>query len=141
MNANEIVTQFYQRVYNEHRTEHILRCYAEDYIEHHEGGANSNHAAKQIVEGAFEIFPDLCVTMQDIVCEQDMVAVRATFEGTQNGKFLDLNPTGQKISWEAMEFFRVKDDQIIESWGSWPLYEMRCSLQKEGPTSVNQSND
>lgn len=37
--------------------------------------------------------------------------------------------TGKKLSFEALENFRVKDGRIIELWGYWPDKEIEVKLK------------
>lgn len=71
------------------------------------------------------------VKVEDIIEENNLIAVRATFNATHKDTFLGIAATNKNISWEAMEFFRLKKGIITESWGSWPLYEMVDLLTSE----------
>lgn len=67
-----------------------------------------------------ESFPDLTVTLEDLVAERDTVAVRATLHAThtaQFGWFHDAGitaPTGKRFDMQEYVFWRVTDGKIIE---------------------------
>ena len=44
------------------------------------------------------------------------MAVRWTARGTHDGPLGDAEPTGKKISYQGMSFFRVAGGQIYEEW-------------------------
>jgi|SRR5271165_6799488 len=65
-------------------------------------------------------FPDLRVTIDDIVAEADRVAVRATWTGTHRGPLpiLPVPPTNRRFTVTAMVFWRIRDGQIVERWAT-----------------------
>jgi steroid delta-isomerase-like uncharacterized protein len=46
------------------------------------------------------------------------VAVRATVNGTHDGDFVGMPPSGKTISVGAVEIFEVKDGKITGRWGT-----------------------
>ena len=61
-----------------------------------------------------EAFPDLRLTVQDIMAEGDMVAARVAFRGTHRGEFQGIPPTGKEVNFTAMEINRVADGKVQE---------------------------
>ena len=49
--------------------------------------------------------------------ENDKVAVRFTMKGTHQGTFFGVPATEKTIVVQAMNFYRLADDQIIEEFG------------------------
>jgi len=62
-------------------------------------------------------FPDIQWTIEDMIKENDKVAVRFTMRGTHQGAFFNVPPTNKEIVIQAMNFYRLADDQIIEEFG------------------------
>ena len=62
-------------------------------------------------------FPDIQWTIEDMVTESDKVAVRFTMRGTHQGTFFGVLATKKPIVVQAMNFYRLADDQIIEEFG------------------------
>ena len=63
-------------------------------------------------------FPDLHITIDDMVGEGDKVAWRLTATGTQKGEFKGVPPTGVKVTFGAQYIFRFRDRKIVERWTS-----------------------
>jgi steroid delta-isomerase-like uncharacterized protein len=61
-------------------------------------------------------FPDLGVTVEDQLAEDDKVVTRWTARGTHSGTFLGLAPTRQRIAVSGIEFDRVVGGRIDEAW-------------------------
>ena len=62
-------------------------------------------------------FPDIQWTVEDMISENNKVAVRFIMRGTHQGEFFGVPPTGKPIAVQAMNFYRLADDQIIEEFG------------------------
>ena len=61
-------------------------------------------------------FPDLRFTVEDLVEQEDRVAVRARLQGTQLGPWRDLSASGRRMDIDVAMFFRWEGDQIVEIW-------------------------
>jgi steroid delta-isomerase-like uncharacterized protein len=72
---------------------------------------------KETFSEAREAFPDMRVTVVDLVAEGDRVAARVTMRGTHRGVFQGLAPTGKRVEVRAMDMFRISDRKIVEHWG------------------------
>lgn len=75
----------------------------------------TNQEYSDIIKGAEQVFPNLTVKIEDVVEEEDLIAVLVTFNATQKDTFLGIEATDKNITWEAMEFFRLKDRKITET--------------------------
>ena len=124
MDNRALVEQFFDVVYNQHDTRFIHQYFAPDYHEHTDTGARSNSDCERIILGSFEVFPDLRVEVHDVLVDGELAASRQSFTGTHRGEFLGMPPSGTQIHFEAMEFFRIRNGNIVESWGAWPLHDI-----------------
>ena len=62
-------------------------------------------------------FPDIRWKIEDIVAENEKVAVRFTMQGTHKAAFFGVPPTEKSIHVQAMNFYRISDAQIVEEYG------------------------
>jgi steroid delta-isomerase-like uncharacterized protein len=60
-------------------------------------------------------FPDLRVTIEDILAEGEKVGIWYTVEGTHGGEFEDIPPTGNHVKWEGFDLFTVEGDKIASA--------------------------
>ncbi len=130
MNAEELVISFFERVYNQQDFDYVMKIYADNYYEHTESGARSNRDCYNIIKGASSIFPDLKVEIEEVLSKNEIVAARLTFTVTHKGEFFGIPATNKTITFEAMEFFKVVEGQITESWGNWPIFDILEMLKK-----------
>ena len=65
-------------------------------------------------------FPDLRMTVQEMVAEGDKVAVLWTFQGTHTGSgYEGLPPTGTKVELRGITIWSIVDGRIVEEWSSF----------------------
>ncbi|KAF9949973.1 hypothetical protein BGZ72_008273 [Mortierella alpina] len=62
-------------------------------------------------------FPDIQWTLEEMVAEGDRVAARFIMNGTHQGTFFGVPPTGKKISVQAMNMYRLSNGMFIEEYG------------------------
>ena len=63
-------------------------------------------------------FPDMSVTPETIVQEEETIAFAYILIGTHSGPFGKFPPTGKKIKIRGMQISRFKDGKMVERWGS-----------------------
>ena len=80
-------------------------------------------ADERIVEGVrrgcfsyFTSFPDLHVSLDELIAEGDAVFVRSTMTGTHDGEYKGIPPTGRHIATECAEVFRITDGKFVGYW-------------------------
>jgi steroid delta-isomerase-like uncharacterized protein len=74
-------------------------------------------------------FPDLQLTIEDIIAEGNRVALRFTERGTHQGDFQGLAPTGKQVTLTGTVFFRLEDGKLVEDR---PLFDRLELLQQLG---------
>ncbi|MEZ0373623.1 MAG: ester cyclase [Candidatus Sericytochromatia bacterium] len=62
-------------------------------------------------------FPDLKITVQDVIIEGDKVAVRYRMTGTNKGDFMGMKATGKTVDLEGVDIMRIADGKFVEHWG------------------------
>lgn len=60
-------------------------------------------------------FPDLRVTIDDILAEGSKVGIWYTVEGTHKGEFEAIPPTGTRVKWEGFDLFGLEDGRIANA--------------------------
>ena len=64
-------------------------------------------------------FPDLRITVDDVIAADDKVVLRWHSEGTHRGELAGLAPTGAHGSVTGISIDRWKDGKVIEAWAEW----------------------
>jgi hypothetical protein len=71
---------------------------------------------KQMFGEMFDAFPDIHMTLDDIIVEGDKVALRYTMTGTHKGKYMGIPPTNKKMSASMIEIDRIAGGKFVEGW-------------------------
>ena len=72
---------------------------------------------KNIIEEEITGFPDLLVTIEDIIAEGAKVWVRLSQTGTHTGEFHGLRPTGKTITYATVAIWHIVNGKVVEGWG------------------------
>jgi predicted ester cyclase len=72
---------------------------------------------KELFARLHRAFPDLHVTIEDLIAEGDKVVARDTVTGTHLGEYMGLAPTGRSITYDEVFICRFAGDRIAETWG------------------------
>jgi len=61
-------------------------------------------------------FPDLVVSINDQVAENDKVTTYKTFMGTHQAEFFGVPASGKKVLMEVIDIIRLKDGKFTDHW-------------------------
>jgi predicted ester cyclase len=64
-----------------------------------------------------DAFPDVEVTIDELVADGDRAAVATTISGTHTGELMGMPPTGRRVSVAGIDMVRVEDGRIVEHRG------------------------
>jgi steroid delta-isomerase-like uncharacterized protein len=70
---------------------------------------------KQSMSRHLRGFPDLHVTIDDILAEGRKVGIWYTVEGTHRGEFEAIPPTGNRVRWVGFDLFGLDGGRISEA--------------------------
>jgi predicted ester cyclase len=114
----ELVHRWFEEVWNKQSEEAIDQMFAPDGKSYGFPEANSiligPDKFKEMHRFLIGAFPDVRVTLQDTICEDDRVAVTWVARMTHLGDSLGFAPTFQKVSLDGCSVLVVRDGQIHE---------------------------
>ena len=87
--------------------------YAPDYVGHDPSNpeeVRGLQAAKQAAADYRRAFPDLRVTVEDLIAEGDKVAARLRVRGTHLGDLNGIAPTGRRVDFTGIVMSRVEGE-------------------------------
>lgn len=73
--------------------------------------------AKLAHQSSLSVFSEWHVHIDDMVADEDKVAVRVTMSGVHTGPLGDIPPTGKSFKMNGVYFVRIAGGQIVEHWG------------------------
>jgi steroid delta-isomerase-like uncharacterized protein len=116
-----IAREFLARVFNDHHPELAIEYFTPQMTWH--GGSLGTLSGAENVSGLLRTFigalPDLNAVEQDVIASDDLVVMRLVVTATQHGDLLGIPASGKRVSWDAVDIYRVEDDgKISEEWAS-----------------------
>ena len=122
----ELVRRHFEEIFNRKNLAVCDEMMAEEYLEHAPapfsedapGRVNGPKAMRQTAEWLLGQFPDLRMTVEEIISEGDTVAVRVLSEGTNLGPLNGVPPTGKRFRARQSHWFRVADGKLVEHWAT-----------------------
>ena len=61
-------------------------------------------------------FPDVHVTVEDLLADGDKVIERTTATATNTGEFNGIPPSGNPVTWTEIHIYRLENGKIVELW-------------------------
>ena len=113
------IRRMVEEIWNKGNLAIIPELYTPDYVFHQSGGdIQGPEGIKQLMTMARNAFPDIQMTIEDMVAEGDKVAWRYTITGTHKGEYLGIAPTGKRITASTIIISRCVDGKEVEAWPS-----------------------
>jgi steroid delta-isomerase-like uncharacterized protein len=124
----QLMRRWFQEVWNEGKIQTVYDLLSPDAIGKGQAGAQDEiHGPKDFipfVERIRNAFPDIHVTLEDLLAVGDKVAVRWSAAMTHNGDGLGLPATGKPVRITGITIARIVDGKIIEGWDNWDQLAM-----------------
>lgn len=79
-------------------------------------------AGRETFEMYRRAFPDVRMTVEDVIEQGDRVAIRWRATGTHQGELLGLAPTRRRVEVTGIAIDRWAGDRIAESWINWDTH-------------------
>ena len=121
------VREYYERVLNGRDLDAVDQFFADE----------------RMVEGVrrgcfayFNAFPDLHISLDELIAEGDKVFVRTTMTGTHDGEYKGIDPTGRHVSTDCAEVYRIADGKFIGYWCLTNVAGLTRQLTEDQPAVV-----
>jgi predicted ester cyclase len=80
------------------------------------GQASGPAGIKPIIRSMAAAFPDVHITIHDMLQQPGKIAVRAEISGTHLGELFGIAPTGKKVSFRLHEFHTLANGLVTTTW-------------------------
>jgi steroid delta-isomerase-like uncharacterized protein len=141
-----IVRRWFEEVWNRGRAEAIDELFAAGGTAHgladETGEPLRGPANFRVFHGKFrEAFPDIEVTIEDVIAEGDKVAARCSVRGRHQSDSLGFAATARPVEFTGMTFARVEGGQIAEAWNNFDFMAMFQQLGVLQPPQPAPADD
>ena len=115
-----IVRRVPEEITSQGKLELIDELFSPDIVDHtfapQLGLTPGREGIRQFIAMLRAAFPDIEVKVQDAVAEGDKVVVRNSAQGTHQGEFMGIPPSGKHATWSEIHIVRFADGKIVEHW-------------------------
>jgi steroid delta-isomerase-like uncharacterized protein len=133
-----VIWRLIEEVLNQGQTDLLAELVAADHVGHDPLGDHYGREGLRIVVAEYRAaFPDLRVTIEDLVTDGDRVVRRFTLRGTHDGSFMGIPPTGRVVTAAGIAIDRFTDGKVAESWVSLDALNL---LRQLGAVSATTSS-
>lgn len=124
--GQETVTKVFDEMWNLRKAELVDELFAKEAVIHFSFDQNATLADfKTVLPLWFHAFPDLIHYIDDMIPNDDKVAVRWHGHVTHQGEFDGIPATGINFFYSGITIFRLNStDKIIEAWVYSDLSDM-----------------
>ena len=116
-----LLESFYDAVFNLPNLTEARKFIVPEYIDHNPVNRKSasgieglKYASKVFRTG----FPDLNITLEDLIVGKDRLVARLRMRGTHQGEFMGLEPTGRQIDITGIDIYGIVGEKISERRGN-----------------------
>jgi steroid delta-isomerase-like uncharacterized protein len=120
-----------EEVWNNRRLDVVNELIAANHTNHDPNSPDFGkgpEAYKRLVNLYTTAFPDLHITIEDTVSEDDKLVISWNVSGTHKGDLRGTSPTNKKMSVEGITISRHANGKIQESRASWDALGMMQQL-------------
>jgi predicted ester cyclase len=103
----QIIERYYEQVFNGRDVDSIGEYWADERMREAVTGGCLSY---------FDAFPDLHISLDELIAEDERVFVRTTMTGTHDGEYKGIAPTGRNVATDCAEVYRLADGKIVGYW-------------------------
>ena len=123
-----VAKRAFEEILSGGRFELAEQLYAKDFVNR---GLRSNASLEEdqaALKGWHQAFPDVVVTAEKLMAEDDLVAIYWIARGTNTGTGNGLPATGKKAELSGITIWRIVDGRIKEEWSAFDQLSMMQQL-------------
>lgn len=130
--ANEqLLARYVREVWDEGDLDALERFLSPDFKRHVSPTLPPLDRDGQIerLRGFRSAFPDITLTVEDLVAGDDRVAFRSTIRGTHRGPLAGMAPTEKQITVALVDIVRIESELFVEQWGGPDMSDLFRQLE------------
>jgi predicted ester cyclase len=126
LNNKSLVRRYYEEVLNQRHLQIFDELADPRFVSYLADDSSIDlEVYKQAIAGTLAVIPDLNVTIEDQIAEDDKVVTRWKATGTPQHEFAGIKPNGRPITITAMHIHRVQNEKLMEHWEAINLHAVK----------------
>ena len=135
--ADDTIVRRFAETLSAHDIDAFAALFSEDYVNHQVSaaaaaatGVKPKAATVAFFAARLKALPDLKVSIETTVAENDRAAASFVYEGTHEGLYYGVAPTHRRLWFTSCDIFRVADGKIVEHWGMGDIAGVVAQLKE-----------
>src|SRR5688572_4278819 len=132
MSTSATARRFFDEIWSQGDLDLVDELFAREYLGHPSGPEETlrgPEGVKTYIGRLRDGIPDLTMTIEDQVADQDKVATRWSAHGTQAGELMGIEATQRTASVTGITIQRFgTDGRIVEGWTNWDTFGLLQQL-------------
>ena len=117
-----VVRRLFEEVWNKGNLQVADELFASTYVHHDPSSPDLGRGPESEKKRAMlyrTAFPDLRLTIEDIIAEAETVTARWSCTGTHKGDLSGIAPTGKQFTISGISVARFSNGKMVEGWVNW----------------------
>jgi predicted ester cyclase len=124
-----LIRSIIEEIFNDHNLSSVEKYFGKESVEGTPQAGKSGEGFRQFLTDFFEAFPDMHMTIEHIVSENNLVVVFLNGTGIHKGEFRGIPPTNKTVNIRSADLYRI-ENRIIT--GHWDVVDQLDLLKKTG---------
>jgi predicted ester cyclase len=128
-----LLLRWFDEVWNKGRAEAIEEMFAADGLAH---GLSDDPEVPVVGPPAFKdfhatfrgAFPNMIISVDDMVAEGDKVAARCSVRAKHTGNHLGIAATDSHVDFTGITIVRIEHGKIVEAWNNFDFMRMNKQI-------------
>jgi steroid delta-isomerase-like uncharacterized protein len=114
----DLARRSWEMLVNQQNPDAIDELYTPNFVWHEpDQDIQGSEEARQFLNTYLSAFPDMHVSVEEVIAEGDKAVTRWTIRGTHQGELEEFGPpTGRQIEIKGITIHRIEDGKIAEEW-------------------------
>jgi len=109
----ETIRKLFEEIINNGALDSLDKVFSNDYVG--PNGEKGPEGFAGVINSLKKGFPDIRYQVEDLIGEDETVAVHWFWTGTHEGVFRGFEPSHKKVRNEGIAFFKFKGDKVMSS--------------------------
>jgi len=126
-----VVRRLFEEVWNKGNLLVTDELFAPNYVHHDSSTPDAGRGPESEKKRATlyrTAFPDLRLTIEDIIAEGETVMARWSCRGTHKGDLSGIAPTGKQFTISGISIARIANGKMAEGWVNWDALSLMQQL-------------
>lgn len=132
MSAEQIIRDFFQQVWNDHKIDAVSRFLTADHVNHDptmgDDFPQGIDGYKGFVSTFLSAFPNLHFDVHGFQADGDTVSYHWTAVGTQTGDLMGIPASGKTATVHGMNRSRILNGKVVETWAEWNPQDLMSQI-------------